>query len=93
MRNPLVKSCVIQVFNIGHSPKCRIIFHQAELDYLSSHSALIPAAFPPLFLSAYTIHPASTTLAAVPAKVASSAPVRVNLVLVTLAARKYTLIV
>lgn len=41
----------------------------------------------------HPIHPASTTLATVPARVASRAPVRVYLVFVTFAARKYTLMV
>ena len=41
----------------------------------------------------YIIHPASTTLITVPARVASSAPAKVNLVFVTFAARKYTLMV
>ncbi len=41
----------------------------------------------------YTIHLASTTLITVPAKVASRAPVSVKRVRVTLAARKYTLMV
>ena len=44
----------------------------------------------PLF---YTIILASTTLITVPARVANSAPARVKRVLVTFAARKYTLMV
>lgn len=46
-----------------------------------------------LHLILYTSILASTTLITVPASVASSAPVRVNRVLVTFAARKYTLMV
>ncbi len=45
------------------------------------------------FVSLPYIRPANTTLATVPANVARSAPVSVYRVLVTFAARKYTLIV
>lgn len=41
----------------------------------------------------YIIHLVRTTLATVPASVASNAPVRVNRVFVTFAAKKYTLMV
>lgn len=46
-----------------------------------------------ILLIFYIIHLVNITLATVPAKVASSAPVKVYLVFVTFAARKYTLIV
>lgn len=46
-----------------------------------------------IFLIFYVINLVNTTLATVPARVANSAPVKVYLVFVTFAARKYTLIV